>query len=702
MSRGLSYDRNGVPGFRVDTDMEAYWSLGFLHGFHRPLQSLLLGTAGRGQLSERLFPLPALVSLDALSHRLDLPRRGETGARQLSVFARERVDQYLGGLACGVREAPTSLERASLVARLAAPDPATLVSGLLLSAYLGLAGGQERMEQALVDALRAGADPACLEAMFSPHLAGWDPRVLRAVPRVDGLGLPGYGGQPAVGGSNAFAMRGGGTRSGYPLLAGDPHLQVNQIPSLFIEVRARVGQQIWLGASIPGLPALAVGRNRDVAWSGTFSVADNVDFSIESIRSSSTREPEGGDRKLDERVIEIRRRFRPPLLLRFYDGPRGVVAWNGQDDGLALSSRWAALDSAPATIDAYMRLPWAKSAEEAEKILRSASTLSLHYVLADRSGDVRYCQAGAVPVRTGGWSGLFPVSSGDKRRWAGLVPPASLPRQAGLPWAVTANEGRLSRDGRVLSTLAQPTYRLNRITELLVARGDHDVASFQAIQRDLYSRQGLRFQSFWAKALPAGPLKDALLGWDFRCDAESKGAHAFCVAHSAALQALGAELGGAWFQEALEDSEVGLWWSNGLDRLLASPSSWVGDRGQRLMAALAGVKDVCPSPWGEVQTLEFSHLLFGFLPGAWGVNRGPYPLPGSPATVSQASTLRVQGQRLVIAPAYRFVCDLGEDAAYSSLPGGVDGSCFAPSYDRFIHEYLSGRYHRIVPPGPGD
>ena len=73
--------------------------------------------------------------------------------------------------------------------------------------------------------------------------------------------------------------------------------------------------------------------------------------------------------------------------------------------GPALAVKWSSGARPAEAIDAYMHLPLAKSALEAEGILEKAHTLSLHFVLADRDGDIRYCQAGFIPKRTEGWSG---------------------------------------------------------------------------------------------------------------------------------------------------------------------------------------------------------------------------------------------------------------------------------------------------------
>ena len=45
---------------------------------------------------------------------------------------------------------------------------------------------------------------------------------------------------------------------------------------------------------------------------------------------------------------------------------------------------------------------------------------------------------------------------------------------------------------------------------------------------------------------------------------------------------------------------------------------------------------------------------------------------------------------------------LDDDGAYSALPGGIHGSRFSDSYDRWLEDYRAGRYHRIEPPDDGE
>ncbi len=675
----------GTPAVWAPNDVGAYFGLGQLHGRHRALQALLLPTAGLGRLSELLAPLPALTDLDALAHRLDLPRRGLVAQGRLSEWTATRLDAYLAGLSESVA-GPQPVDVRPLVARLVVPDRAALISGFLLSSYLGLSEGQERMERALLDALSAGADLSLLSQMFEPHLNNWSPKYLPKAPSPRGFAGRALS---VVGGSNAWAVDGSRTASGAPILAGDPHLVINQLPALFFEVTARVGDGWWMGATIPGLPAIAVGRSREVAWSGTFSVADNVDFFVEQLSQGRAH-----DAPLARREAVVKRRGLPSLRIQFWDTPRGTLESVAPEDGPALSVGWAAADRPEEAIAAYLRLPSAESAEEAEHMLARAHTLSLHFVLADRAGDVRYLQLGTVPKRRGG--GLHPLE--HQQPWLGLYRGESLPRsgpQGGF--VATANEARPAPDGGILATLAQPEYRLARIHQVLGARRDHDPASMMALQDDLHSLQGEALSPLLLSKLPRGPLRAALAAWDFSCATDSVGAHAFSVARRAALTALSPCLGGPWLEQALERTELGVWWLDGLDRALSAPATWTALRTERLAAALAGVAHAYPSPWGDVQKLHLQHLVYGGLGFA---DRGPFALPGSVATVCQGNVFRLGQTSVAVGPAYRFVSALDTDEAWTSLPGGVDGGAFSKTYTSGLLSHLAGQRRRLTPPSP--
>ena len=77
------------------------------------------------------------------------------------------------------------------------------------------------------------------------------------------------------------------TASGKPLLANDPHLGA-QIPSLWYLAHLSAGDFDVIGATLPGAPAVAIGRNRFIAWGETNVMADVQDLFRERLDPTGT------------------------------------------------------------------------------------------------------------------------------------------------------------------------------------------------------------------------------------------------------------------------------------------------------------------------------------------------------------------------------------------------------------------------------
>src|SRR5439155_4250209 len=81
-------------------------------------------------------------------------------------------------------------------------------------------------------------------------------------------------------GSNCWALAGSRTKSGKPLLAGDPHLGIRN-PGIWYEIALAAGDLSLIGFSIPGVPGVVIGHNSHVAWSFTYGYADTQDLFVE-------------------------------------------------------------------------------------------------------------------------------------------------------------------------------------------------------------------------------------------------------------------------------------------------------------------------------------------------------------------------------------------------------------------------------------
>jgi penicillin amidase len=86
-------------------------------------------------------------------------------------------------------------------------------------------------------------------------------------------------------GSNNWVVDGTMSASGKPMLANDPHLSA-KTPSTWYLAHVTGGDFDVIGATLPGTPAVAIGRNRYIAWGETNVAADVEDLFRERIDSS--------------------------------------------------------------------------------------------------------------------------------------------------------------------------------------------------------------------------------------------------------------------------------------------------------------------------------------------------------------------------------------------------------------------------------
>ena len=84
--------------------------------------------------------------------------------------------------------------------------------------------------------------------------------------------------------SNNWVIHGKHTKTGHPLIANDPHLSM-VLPAVWT-----LNELVWddndgylSGASVPGIPSIAVGRNKGLAWAITATLVDTVDLWEEEV-----------------------------------------------------------------------------------------------------------------------------------------------------------------------------------------------------------------------------------------------------------------------------------------------------------------------------------------------------------------------------------------------------------------------------------
>ena len=311
------------------------------------------------------------------------------------------------------------------------------------------------------------------------------------------------GGRVEALGSNNWVVDDTLTASGKPLLANDPHLGT-QVPSTWYLAHLSAGEFDVIGATLPGVPAVALGRNRFIAWGATNVAADVEDLYRERIdptgRFAEFRGSQEPLRILSDTIgvrggspvqIEVRISRHGPLVsdaINANNAEANAQAGRAPIEPLAL--RWTALDEDDVTVAAFLRLNVAKNWNEFTAALRSFIVPAQNFVYADVEGHIGYYAPGRIPIRERG-DGSSPATgwTGDME-WVGWIPYEALPHVYDPPdhFIVTANNrpGPLEYPHFIALEYPDP-YRALRITNLIRAGSRFTTDDFSAIQADTLS-----------------------------------------------------------------------------------------------------------------------------------------------------------------------------------------------------------------------
>ncbi|KRC19051.1 penicillin acylase family protein [Acidovorax sp. Root217] len=313
-------------------------------------------------------------------------------------------------------------------------------------------------------------------------------------------------------GSNNWVVAGSRTESGKPLLANDPHLSLSA-PAIwyFARLQAPAGKASdgspiaaidAMGATLPGLPFVVLGRTASVGWAFTNTSPDVQDLYLEQINPADAtqyRTPEGWA-PFAVRKETIRVKGKPDVEIALRSTRHGPVLSDAQKSHAdvldlkkyVLALRWTALEADNQTVLAGLMVNQATTVEDLFAAFEHHQAPMQSVLAADVSGRIRFQAMGRVPVRApdNDIRGVAPSPGWDARYdWKGWLPLDQTPQDEGAKgWIATANQ-RVTPPGYP-HYLAQDwvlPYRYERIAELIEARPRHTAASLQAIQLDITS-----------------------------------------------------------------------------------------------------------------------------------------------------------------------------------------------------------------------
>ncbi len=557
----VTRDVNDLTHIQADRPLDAWRALGFVHAQERGWQMEFNRRLMRGELSE-VLGTPTL-EVDKLIRTLGILPAARRQLAQLDAPTREALQAYSDGVtaahASGAAGASPEFQILRVKAGGESGQPWTpedsVAWALMMALDLGGNWGNEFARFALsrrltndqiwdlmppypgdfpltdVDLPRfyreLGALKAPTAAAPTPVAEAREPSWSQAWVRDVGI-LEGKG-------SNNWVVPGSRTASGKPLLANDPHLALSA-PAIWYFAHLQAGASDQrpaldvMGATLPGLPFVVLGRTRGVAWGFTNTGPDVQDLYLEAIdpaRPGQYLTPQGWQ-AFEQRQEVIRVKGQPDVHLTVRSTRHGPVVSDVQPqyaevmdtDRYVMALRWAALDGDNRTVMAGF------ASNQAQTVAELTDAYALHHspmqsvVMADTQGEVGFHAIGKFPIRSelNPMRGVAPVPGWlPDYDWVGWVDYAENPQRdraaiEARGWHATANQKIVDRQyPHLLTGDWHSPERMQRITQLLDARPTHDLASLQAIQQDVLSLGALSLLPQALKAQPTHVLGEQVM-----------------------------------------------------------------------------------------------------------------------------------------------------------------------------------------------
>lgn len=685
----IARTEHGLVSIEANALDDVWFGLGFAHAQDRLWQMMSMRRFALGRLSEVIGE--DTLELDKRQRRLGFGRLAKAQFNQLDPATKTALTRYADGINAFLieREGALPLEFQLLGFD---PIPWEPWHGLLwgrLMAHQLTARWREDLARATLLPLAGGAK---MQELWPEIGAETD------IPSRSNV-LPSLFHPDPKGASNAWAVSPLKSKTGSPLLAGDPHLGL-AIPGIWYVARLKAGEHVIEGATTPGVPFVIIGRNQGLAWSLTSNEADLQDV-VNVTREDVTS-------RINETILVDD--FPEPLTIAFFIGApviTGELAESGAGVGQALLS--TALGDTDRSPDALMRLNTASTVNQGIAALELFAAPFLNVILADRSGDIARVHAGVLPVRRLGVSGRLPLTPDNAWALSDVRRVETIERDPAAGFIANANEKTPELDEDLAGDwpLSARDQRINALLSQPLSFSLDDMATFQTDIRDVtwnawrFALSGIDFIGEEAQAYAV------LRQWDgeMRRELAAPLIYSAWIAHIRHL-IFADELGERMPTVPLPGPtqlaamiKAGSKWCDNIDTSPVENCDRIAETAFRstieTLSETLG-SDIDDWHWGDTHVAQFHHALLGRIPffadyydrrietdgGDRTLNRGASPRSGS----AKRGFPHVHGAGV------RAIHDLSGAPSRYMVGPGQSGNPFSDHYDDLLEPWRDGEY----------
>ncbi len=525
-------------------------------------------------------------------------------------------------------------------------------------------------------------------------------------------------------GSNNWAVSGGKSATGLPILANDPHLTLS-LPSIWYQVQLTSPDVNVYGSTMPGTPNVIIGFNKDIAWGVTNVGADVVDWYEVKFKDSTKKEyfHDGQWKKITTRIEKYKVKNGVDVIDTVLYTHHGPVVYMDNEKPLRKNIptghalRWIAHDKSQ-ELTTFYELNRAKNYEDYTKALTHYSAPAQNFVFASNQNDIAIWVNGKFPLKAL-QQGKYILDGTDKAAdWNTFIPHAHNPHVKNPARGFVSSANQSSTDPNYpyyINWEFAPSERGRRINERLekMPKGTATVDSLRMLQNDNFNLKAYDFLPTMLSYIktPSAmqlPAMKVLSAWKFNNDPDEIAPTIFKTWSDLFYEAI-------WKDELGYDENIPMKYPTA-DRTLRlmqkdPKSKWFDDvstkdkvetveelASRTLSAAMDSITIWRKSPmsptwaWSEYKSTDVRHLLDqgGLSPlKAWSKNDLKI---GGGGSVVNATTERT-------GPSWRMVVQLGKDnttKGFGVYPGGQSGNPGSPHYDDMIETWRKGELNELL------
>jgi len=741
-------DSMGIPYIIAVNEEDAALALGFIHAQERLFQMDMIRRAGEGRLSE-IFGSSTLT-FDCMFKTVGINRTVDENIKRINPAALRLLQAYSNGVNLYIRNAkgnyPVEFDVLDYDPYDWTPEH-SLIIGRMLAWELNISWwvdisftnliqklGEEKVRDIIPDY------PENAPVIIPPELKNYAPvsmdiinvdREFRKFMGMDGTHL----------GSNNWAVNGKLSETGKPIIANDTHLHYTAPGTWFSAV---IKGGIWQaeGFTLPGVPAVVIGKNKSISWGVTNIMLDDTDFYIEKLDSAKKNYFFKGKwvpLKLSQEKIKVKDSADVTLDIRFtHRGPiisgfhpyKYFFADRKKEQEAVLSMRWLGHDFSDEVFSFY-QINRASNWDEFKAAFQNFSLPGQNFIYADNKGNIGYFFGGRLPIRKSINPTFIYDGTTDAYDWKGQISASEIPNLLNPEsnFIASANNKTLKNFTHHISNLWEPSSRYERIVQLLSGKPRHSSADFKEYQMDIVSPYARKIVEYIFGAFSGLQINDRNLqltlelfrNWDYKMDEFSQVPAIYSVFFKHLMENIFLdEMGMNLFQEfvfvenvpfrtvlkILNDS-TSVWFN---DINTAKPESKNDIIRMSLVEALSELeekfgKDPAAWQWGKLHQVIMKHT-FGGVSGILDkyINIGPYSIGGDGTTLFNTEYPFIEGIKNFprfdhqpfennVGPAMRYIFDFSKPSEFQMiLNSGQSGNLMSDHFRDMTEMWLRGNY----------